>query len=370
MPKACSNPRSGSANRFDLLFFTGLYVAIPIYFVLLASVAYWGWRRTNTLKDSNDALSAHYLGGRSFGPLMTAGTMFASLFSGYTVVGVPNEAFRTGWASLRWFPSAIGVVAGYAGTGYRLRRCSLIRNHQSPVDFITDRFRSQFLRYTIVMLQAIPSIIYLSAQVISIKGTFNSLFELDPDSPVGVIIIFVLIILFEWTGGLVSVASTDAIQGIVMSLAFLALPVVVHRNFGGWSDLDPATYPEPTFYQNPTAKTQWLLWNFGLVNVGFFSLPHLLQRTYAARDLKSLKWGYSALAVGAWFTWMPGIFLGTMGVKILADAGVENPSSPFAAILEQIMSLGGFSEAVGVIAFTASLAAIMSTADSIIIAIR
>lgn len=220
------------------------------------------------------------------------------------------------------------------------------------------------------MLQAVPSIIYLSAQVISIKGTFNSLFELDPDSPVGVIIIFVLIILFEWTGGLVSVASTDAIQGIVMSLAFLALPVVIHRNFGGWSDLDPATYPEPTFYQNPTAKTQWLMWNFGLVNVGFFSLPHLLQRTYAARDLKSLKWGYSALAVGAWFTWMPGIFLGTMGVKILADAGIENPSSPFAAILEQIMSIGGFPEAVGVIAFTASLAAIMSTADSIIIAIR
>jgi sodium/proline symporter len=322
------------------------------------------------MKDTSDALSAHYLGGRSFGPLMTAGTMFASLFSGYTVVGVPNEAFNTGWAALRWFPSGIGVVAGYAGTGFRLRKCSLMRNHQSPVDFITDRFRSQVLRYTIVLLQFAPSLIYLSAQVISIKGTFNSIFELDPDSPIGVLVIFVLILIFEWTGGLVSVASTDAIQGIVMSISFLALPIVIYRNFGGWSDIDPATYPEPTFYQNPTAKSQWLMWNFGMVNVGFFSLPHLLQRTYAARDLRSLKAGYSCLAVGSWFTWMPGIFLGTVGVQMLADAGVENPSSPFAAILEQVMNVGGFAEAVGVIAFTASLAAIMSTADSIIIAIR
>lgn len=132
-----------------------------------------------------------------------------------------------------------------------------------------------------------------------------------------------------------------------MSVSFLALPIVIYRNFGGWSDLDPVTYPEPTFYQNPAASTQWLMcWNFVMANIGFFSLPHLPQRAYVARDLRSLKTGYSGLAVGAWFTWMPGIFLGTVGVQMLADAGIENPSSPFAAILEQVISIGGFVEAV------------------------
>ena len=46
-----------------------------------------------------------------------------------------------------------------------------------------------------------------------------------------------------------------------------------------------------------------------------------------------------------------------------------NPANPFSAILEEIMALGGFAEAAGVVAITASLAAIMSTADSLIIAI-
>ena len=77
------------------------------------------------------------------------------------------------------------------------------------------------------------------------------------------------------------------------------------------------------------------------------------------------------MAIGPWFTSFVGVFLGTVGVIMLVnDNGeVAEPSNPFSAILEEIMSLGGFAEAAGVIAITASLAAIMSTADSLIIAL-
>ena len=77
----------------------GLYVAIPVYFVMLGVVAYFSRRRLKHLErtEETDQLTGHYLGGRSFGPMITAGTVFASLFSGYTVVGVPNESFRKGF---------------------------------------------------------------------------------------------------------------------------------------------------------------------------------------------------------------------------------------------------------------------------------
>lgn len=61
------------------------------------------------------------------------------------------------------------------------------------------------------------------------------------------------------------------------------------------------------------------------------------------------------------------MFIGTVGVKILGENA--NPANPFSAILEEVMNLGGFAKGAGVIALTASLAAIMSTADSLIIAI-
>jgi Na+/proline symporter len=176
--------------------------------------------------------------------------------------------------------------------------------------------------------------------------------------------------LFEWTGGLVSVAATDGIQGIVMVLGFILIPIIVATNFGGWKDLDPLTYPRPDFYQTPTKETQWLMWNFAASGFGFFSLPHMIQRTYAAKNLESIRWAYWSVAFGGLLSWLPVIFLGTMAVQILHDSGIKNPPSAFASIMEEIMDLGWFGKLVGVISFTSGLAAIMSTADSILIAIR
>ena len=276
---------------------TGLYATIPIYFALLGGCAYYAHRRIAHVPDSQK-VTAHYLGERDFGWLITAGTFFASLFSGYTVVGVPNSAFKSGFFITWWIPSLMSVVAGMFGTGLRMRRCSVERDHQSPVDFITDRFQSQLLRYTITSLQILPALVYLAAQVIAIKGTFNSIFELDPDTVYPVIIIMCLILLFEWAGGLRSVALTDSIQAVVMILSFVILPAVIKKNFGGWSDIDLATYPRPDFYQTFSKEEQWNFWQLSLINFSFFSLPHLLQRNYAARDLKALKAGYTIMAAG------------------------------------------------------------------------
>ena len=107
----------------------GLYISIPVYLFILACCAVVAHRRMEqmTSKSSGNnstvnTLTAHYLGGRSLGPLVTAGTVFASLFSGYAVVGIPNEAFRTGWQALRWIPQGAAYSAGVAGCGLRLRK--------------------------------------------------------------------------------------------------------------------------------------------------------------------------------------------------------------------------------------------------------
>lgn len=72
------------------------------------------------------------------------------------------------------------------------------------------------------------------------------------------------------------------------------------------------------------------------------------------------------MTVSVWFTILPAIYIGTVGVKILDGA---DTSSPFTSIIVKLMDLGGFSQAIGYIALTASLAAIMSTADSLVIGI-
>lgn len=277
-----------------------------------------------------------------------------------------TEAFTTGWISVRWIVSSAGIITGFVGTGLRLRKASLIRNHQSPVDFITDRYQSQILRYAVATMQIITSTIYVSAQVVALKSTFNSLFDISPNNPWAVVVMFAFILFFEWIGGLASVALTDCVQGFIMAVSFVMTATVVRKNFGGWSDLDPQTYPRPDFYQTPTGDQQWSFWQFTFLNVSFFTLPHLIQRIYSAKDLASLKVAWYVMNFGPWSTMLVSIFLGTVGVQFLNGNG---GTSPFASILNAMMDLGGFPEAVGVLAFTASLAAIMSTADSLVIAI-
>ena len=94
-----------------------------------------------------------------------------------------------------------------------------------------------------------------------------------------------------------------------------------------------------------------------------------MQRTYAARDLKSLKYAYTTLTCGMWFMMMVGVFIGTVGVQMLADAGVTAGESPYADIITQVLQRGKFANFVGLLNITAALAAIMSTADSLLIAI-
>lgn len=134
--------------------------------------------------------------------------------------------------------------------------------------------------------------------MIAIKGTFNSIFELDPETAYPVIIIMLLILAFEWAGGLSSVALTDTIQAIVMILSFIIIPSVIQSRFGGWPEIDLATYPRPDFYQTFSKEQQWNFWQLACINFSFFTLPHLLQRNYAARDLGSLKAGYVIMTLG------------------------------------------------------------------------
>jgi Na+/proline symporter len=102
-----------------------------------------------------------------------------------------------------------------------------------------------------------------------------------------------------------------------MAFSFIMTAIVIKKNFGGWTDLDPQTYLKPQFYQTPTGDQQWNFWQLTLLNFSFFALPHLIQRIYAAKDLRSLKVAFHVMNVGPWSSQLVIIFLGTVGVQFV-----------------------------------------------------
>ena len=95
------------------------------------------------------------------------------------------------------------------------------------------------------------------------------------------------------------------------------------------------------------------------------ALPHMLQRCYAASSNHALKCGFWCMTMGHWILMSAGILMGVIAVNVL---GAEE-TSIFSPIMEQIMDMNAFGYIVGLVIFTGTLAAIMSTADSLLIAI-
>ena len=98
--------------------------------------------------------SAHYSGGKSYGSLLTFLTLFSTLFSGYTVLGVPQEGADLGFFALRWMYVAFPATAALAMFVPRLRRLAVERHYNSLGDLIADR-------YVLAFLSLLPSVAIL-----------------------------------------------------------------------------------------------------------------------------------------------------------------------------------------------------------------
>ena len=143
-----------------------------------------------------------------------------------------------------------------------------------------------------------------------------------------------------------------------MMFSFIAIPAVLSSSYYSWSELDSNTYPRPDFYDTPSTNSQLGMWQTTMIVISYFTLPQYVQRIYATESIKNLKFSFSILTVSTWFTILVSVYIGTIGVQILNN---EEVSSPFTSIVATLLDLGGFARALGYIALTASLAAIMST---------
>ena len=94
-----------------------------------------------------------------------------------------NLQFNNGWKELEWVAMNALIVFVFAGAAPRIRKASLVRNHQTPSDFITDMFRSQLLRYATITIQLVAQFIWMTSNVVAVKNAFNTAFNLDEDYP-------------------------------------------------------------------------------------------------------------------------------------------------------------------------------------------
>ena len=195
-------------------------LAMLLYFVVVVVVGFIYAKRSNSSSEE------YFLGGRGLGPWLTALSAEASDMSGWLLMGLPGIAYFTGASDAMW--TAIGLIIGtylnWKFVAKRLRKYSEKAGNAITVpDFFSNRFHDT--KHILMTIAAVIILLFFTIYTASCFVTVGKLFATLFGWDYGVMMVIGAIIVFLYTfmGGYLSVCTTDLIQGMLM---FFALATV------------------------------------------------------------------------------------------------------------------------------------------------
>ena len=266
-----------------------IVISFIIYLALMMAIGIYYYRRTQNISD-------YILGSRGLGAWVTSMSAEASDMSGWMLMGVPGAAYVAGLSSA-WIAVgiAIGTYANWKIMAARLRKYSEIAGDSLTLpDFFQNRYhdKSNLLRIIPAIFILIFFIIYTSSGFVSGGKLFETIFGMNYTYAVllgaGVVVFYTL------TGGFLAVCTTDFVQGVMMFLAILIVPIAATIALGGFGtavtaigSLSPTMFAPMT---NPDGSTLTFIELISLLGwgIGYFGQPHILVRFMAIKSSKEL----------------------------------------------------------------------------------
>ena len=334
---------------------------LVVYKISLIVIGFWAQRRVASEQD-------FFLAGRQLGPWVAAISYSASAASAWTLLGMSGLAYTMGLSAL-WV--SLGAVLGCAISWWVLapRIMALSEQHAllSATELIALGTTGRQRQAVITLVSAIILfcfVIYIASQFQGAGNTFATTFNMN--SAESISLGGTIILVYTLLGGFWAVSATDTIQGLLMLLTAILLPLAAVAHLGGplefWAALAAQT---DAGFMRLTGDSAGLLaagMIIGSLAIGIssFGQPHLVARFMALRDLKALRQGQ--IIATSWYAivFFGMCLVGFAGRVLLSD--LDNSEQVFFAVNAQL-----FPSVMGAILLAAVLSAIMSTADSMLL---
>lgn len=337
---------------------TATLISLALYFLAMIAIGLYAYKNTD-----ND-VSGYMLGGRKLGPGVTALSAGASDMSGWMLMGLPGAMYLSGLSST-WI--AVGLLIGaylnYRIVAPRLRvYTELAQDAITLPDFFEKRFedRTRILRIVASVVIVIFFTLYTSSGVVGGGKLFESSFGFDYE--LGLFVTAGVVVIYTLIGGFMAVSLTDFVQGCLMFLALVLVPIVAIQHLGGLSEVNRVVAtinPELLHWiggSSVLAIISALSWG-----LGYFGQPHIIVRFMAIRSVKDIK---VARRIGmSWMlvTIVGAVMTGFVGIAYVAKTEMQlaDPETIF-IIFSQFL----FHPLISGFLLAAILAAIMSTISS------
>ncbi|PEN91223.1 sodium/proline symporter PutP [Bacillus cereus] len=262
-----------------------IMVSLAIYMAGMLYIGYWSYKKTSDLSD-------YMLGGRGLGPAVTALSAGASDMSGWMLMGLPGAMYATGLSSV-WIAIGllIGAYANYLIIAPRLRTYTEVANDSITIpDFLENRFkdRTKILRFVSAIVILVFFTFYASAGLVSGGRLFENSFNLE--YKIGLFVTVGVVVAYTLFGGFLAVSWTDFVQGCIMFIALVLVPIVAFTDVGGVTETFNTIKQVDASHLDMFKGTTILgIISFLAWGLGYFGQPHIIVRFMAITSIKDLK---------------------------------------------------------------------------------
>lgn len=353
-------------SNTPVLLSTGGVIFMVAYLVSLILVGLIG-----RFARKEDSLDDFFLSSRNMGFFVLFLTLYATQYSGNTLIGFAGNAYREGYIFLVSVTFMMSVIGAYLIYAPRLHKLSRRHRYITLGDYIQNRFGSSIL----TLLTTIICIVALGNYILSNLKAVGYIVATSTGGRVsfsqGIIGISLVMVIYETLGGMRSVAWTDAIQGILLLAGCIFIFFMIEYQYGGLSWVAEyliSSRPDLWRPPNPEQKRLWLS-TIIMVFFGISIYPHAVQRIYAARDVNTLRRSFQVMVFMPMVTTFFMIVVGVVGIARFPGLSKEGSEQITMLLLndmaERTPAIGIFF----ILFITAAVAAIMSTVDSALLSL-
>ena len=318
-----------------------------------------------------DSLGDFYLAGRGMGGFVLFLTLYATQYSGNTMIGFSGRAYRQGFTALVTVTFMCAIIGLYFIYAPKLHNLSRKHSFITLGDFIYHRFQS--IHLTIII--SIISIIALGNYILTNLKAIGFIIEGATAGQVSfvnaIIMLSLIMVIYETLGGMRSVAWTDMLQGILLLFGVIVIFYIIYKQYGGLNGISSQLQiNRPDFWTPPdwSAKRLWLS-TILVVSIGVSVYPHAIQRIYSAKDSSTLRKSLQLMVFMPFVTTLFMVIVGIVGASQIEGLDRNNSEQISILLLVDLAEkLPNISWLI-VMFLAAAIAAIMSTVDSALLAI-
>lgn len=346
-------------------------LAFAAYLALMIGIGVWSMKKTKGADD-------YFLGGRGLTGPVAALSAQASDMSGWLLMGLPGSVYALGTGQA-WIAVglALGTIINWLVIAKPLRAYTIVANNSMTLpEFFGNRYHDEkklLLGISSVII-VIFFLVYTASALASGGKLFNSVFGLDYHA--AMLIGAAVILTYTFLGGFLAVCTTDFVQGTMMLIALLAVPIVawglIKGDFSALlvsSGVEPSSYL--SFFHNGDhpIKAVEVISNLAW-GLGYCGMPHILVRFMAVKDEKELKKSSVIAIIWVLISLSLAVVIGLLGRAFLMPtilgetAGAASTESVFIEMIKKVFIEHLPLAFVGGLFLCGILAAIMSTADS------